>query len=397
MTDKIFCVAPFVESFISTQGYTKLCCVSKQINHQDFGQFDWYNDQLTETRRLFNQGKWPQECVNCRIAEAQGGRSTRQSFNQRFSDHYRELMANPTDRPPPAHSYQIRMGNRCNLRCVMCDSESSDMIGRAQQIYQNDTGITPPDPIWPPHSVDQETATIDQILGHAEHIQQLELNGGEPFIMPNVIHCLNQLVTQGHADHIDLSITTNGTVLRPQWVTEWLNRFRSVLIQLSVDAVESRAEYVRYGHRWHTITRRIQDFRSAITADSAIELLVTPTVHAATVSEIPRVWAWCHAMGLGVPCYHPVYSPEWLHPGRVPHSVSLPVKAWIDQLTEDQLTQSGLDSVREVMEHPPQPTTWIIQEQQYVIGMLNHTLPVTWRDAVPELADWDPHGEPPPQ
>ena len=47
---------------------------------------------------------------------------------------------------------------------------------------------------------------------------------------------------QGHADHIDLQVTTNGKLFIPKF-NEYLKQFERVIISLSIDDITDRFEY----------------------------------------------------------------------------------------------------------------------------------------------------------
>lgn len=392
MSEKPFCVFPFVNQYISTQGWTSLCCDSTtHRDRKDWGKFDWHNSHLVAARRMFGKGKWPKACERCKATEESGGTSLRMNMNHKFHEWVDRYRNDPMDRPPPPVSFDIRLGNHCNLRCTMCDPESSDMIGKALTQYQKDTGRT-----WlenhPPSDIITERRAVDQVLANPEHVRCIQLSGGEPFIMPNALHIIRTMVENGHAEHIDLHITTNGTVLKPQWVDEWFKHYRTVQMVLSIDATGERAEYVRYGHRWDTINRRIKAMNEACKPhDKTVWMSVTPTVHGATVSEIESVFRWSMESGLDMPEYHTVFTPQWMHPGRVPDSVKEPAVRFIDSLSTADQAYTQLDSVRNIMlNHVPDDPEQALKEQQEHIRFFNHTLPRRWRDAVPELAHWDP-------
>lgn len=388
MSNKTFCVHPWVRHFVNTQGSAELCCEADRSHSDDNITTDWHAPHLQQARATWNQGQWPSQCHRCQHIESQGGRSLRQIVNNQYETEYEFFRRFQTVRPPSPVAYDLRLSNRCNLQCVMCNPHSSDSIARAYSEWLNQPPIEPP-------SADHTNSLIDMICDHSKHCEHIQLAGGEPFVMPGVPELLTRLCDSGHSEHIDLEVTTNGTVLRPQWCDQWFARFKSCHISVSVDAVGDRNEYVRWGHRWHTLTRRIGAMISEFDSLDHCRVTVGATVHAATVSQIPPLWQWCQDQGIQCD-FTCVTDPTWLRPERAPRKLRDQVCDWIDSLTDDQQIHSNL-----------KPTVWNclrathtdtvddqLSQTEY-IRYLNATRPMTWRQAVPELADWDPDGEPP--
>ena len=382
MKSKPFCVHPFVRHYVSTEGFSELCCEADRAIQGQTPTTDWHADHMQHARALWNQGVWPAECQRCHSIEAQGGRSLRHIINDRYSDLYQHYRTHATTRPAAPVAYDLRLSNRCNLQCVMCNPESSDQIDRTLSAWLGEA----------PRSVAPESHTqhlVDHIIQHAPEVQHLQLAGGEPFVMPGVTRLLDALCRSGDARHMDLEVTTNGTVLRTQWINEWFAQFRSCMISVSVDAVGDRAEYVRWGHRWPTLSRRIRDMHMAMRNWSNCDMNVGATVHAATVSHIPLLKQWCDAEQLPV-VFSCVTEPRWLMPHRAPRHIRNEVCAWIRSLPPMEQRDTDLaPTVLKALEMPGEHTTEDDEAQHRYIQYLNGTRGRRWRDAVPELAHWD--------
>ncbi len=381
--DKVFCVLPFISHLVSTQGWTELCCDSdtNARTYESPDKSDWHASHIKQARELFNEGKWPSECSRCHTTEKQGGRSLRQNSNRLWLKEYQHFRDNPTTTPPLPISYDLRLGNYCNLECIMCDPESSSKIGGSLNKYFGKTEYSRTDD-------KAERTMIDNILKDPSRIQKIYLSGGEPFIMPGAIHLLNNLCDSGHSKHINLHVSTNGTVMRTDWVDKWLTKFKSVFIAISLDAIGDRAEYVRFGHKWETLNRRIRNMAEAVKDHYSINLHVGATVHAATVTQIIPLYEWAQELKLSMD-YHCVNSPKWLRPERVPDHIKKPVIEWIDSQSKLKMDAFRLTTIKAQLKQPQKHSNSDYHSQHEYIRFLNATYPVKWKDAVPELKDWD--------
>ena len=68
------------------------------------------------------------------------------------------------------------------------------------------------------------------------HLTRVRLSGGEPFLAKNIDRFMEIIPTE----QIDFSVNTNGTVVYP------LPKFKSVNIELSIDATGDLFESMRY-------------------------------------------------------------------------------------------------------------------------------------------------------
>ena len=374
MTDKPFCVSPFIKHFINTQGSAEVCCESQRvITEGESITCDWHAPQLTQARHLFNQGVWPKDCAGCRETEREGGRSLRQMINQTNPRAVAQFVNTPTTVPPAPQWYDVRMNNTCNLACLMCDAEYSSLHHSLQGR-----------PTLAAEAQHTESA-LAMLRSRAPHIRWLQLAGGEPLVMPGVCDLLTELADGGHGDHIEVEITTNLTRIRPQWFDHTLTRFKAVALQCSMDAVGDRAEYVRWPLRWNKWTSNMQWLRDWCSRYDRAMVTVNVTVSAPTVAHLPEVHAWLTQHCITAE-YSVVQMPPWLAPNRVSPALLDSVCEWIQHSQpHPDLVHRVLPHLRMTPDHSPETQ----REQKQGIQYLNQHRPLRWSDAVPELAHWD--------
>ena len=171
-------------------------------------------------------------CSHCIKQEAAGASwSHRQLFNK-----------------PREFVLGVCFDNICNLKCVTCSpTHTSKLIQDWEELdkfYGNYdkryfTRLSKQAP--------SKFEFIKETLSTAEFDElRLEIFGGEPLINPTVFEFIDWLAEQPYAKNTVLSITTNGTTFTDR-IEGYINRFRFVSVQLSIDGVGESFEYLRYG------------------------------------------------------------------------------------------------------------------------------------------------------
>ena len=137
-----YCVYPFINVHTNTDGRCKLCCHVYgedyvQVNGKDaiLGKTKWDNiwnsEYMLDVRAKMLAGMYVKECGRCYEHEQKGLQSSRQWANENFKAPV--LHSNPTH-------LELRLGNKCNLKCNSCWSVSSDQIYKERKkILQQET------------------------------------------------------------------------------------------------------------------------------------------------------------------------------------------------------------------------------------------------------------------
>jgi sulfatase maturation enzyme AslB (radical SAM superfamily) len=193
----------------------------------------------------------PLACKQCVQTEHRNIKSYRYFFNQRVT---KNLGFQFVD---------IRNTNYCNLKCRYCgphfSSQWADELGL--------DGIT-----HQPIKQYQQTLITDSL-------QYVYFTGGEPLINPEHWELLNHLVDTGYSKNITLLYSTNLTTIKyknTEIINLW-NRFKSVHIQCSIDAIEKPLEYIRSGTTWSRIKTNLEKLQQQ-TSETNIVLTITPVL-----------------------------------------------------------------------------------------------------------------------
>lgn len=378
---KPFCVHPFIRHHVDNQGCAEVCCEAVRQPDDRTPTADWHAPHLQHARRLWLKGQWPAECRPCWQSEQQGARSLRMWTNSAYPRETQWHREQGSVTPPPPVAYDLRMSNLCNMACVMCGSHASSLHHALQQSHHGEAD-------WPTPDARLVDHCVKEIVRNQSHIQHLQFAGGEPMVMPGVLDIIQQLCESGHAQHIHVEFTTNGSVWREQW-QDWFDQFADVTMMVSVDAVGELAHRVRPPWQWSHILANIRAIKAWSDQHPRHHIRLGCTVHALTVNHLPELWQW-HTQE-GIPAwYDRVREPLWLRPQQAPAEWKTQCAEWINTLPDDHTVRNShirTNILPELMK-PRDSSLPVIQEQLRGIAYCEHTWRSEWSEVMPQLRDW---------
>lgn len=303
-----FCYSPWTNVDISPQGVIAPCCKFQTNKYKE--KFNIQKDALdeytgsaflAEIKQDFVQGNWPQGCERCQIEEQNKIESKRQLDYQRWKAHYDQYQLTNNQ----FITASIAFGNTCNLKCITCSPYSSS---RWQQEYQEIYQI----------NIDNVRFYCDdfveKFIQQAPHIVHLDVPGGEPLLsgVKEQHQLLQHYVDSGQAKNITLHYTTNASLFpESKWWELW-EHFKEVDLQLSVDGVGDRYEYIRYPAQWYTLEEIVKQYINKQSAN--IRLSVSHTVSAYNIYYLDEFFTWCYNIGLPTPWVGRVHAPSHMQP-----------------------------------------------------------------------------------
>jgi MoaA/NifB/PqqE/SkfB family radical SAM enzyme len=305
-----FCYTPWTNVDISPTGVIAPCCkfqtqhYTEHFNIQTHTLKEYSDSEfLKKVKQEFNQGKWPQGCERCKIEEQNSIKSKRNLDFDRWNENYTSVdLDNPT-----VITASIAFGNTCNLKCISCNSYSSSRWQKEQQhIY----GVSVS------HVKFYKEDFVKDFVKQAPNLIHLDIPGGEPFLsgVSEQHQLLQHYIDSGLAGNVSLHYTTNGTIFPDStWWDKW-KHFKEIDIQLSIDGVGDRYEYIRYPASWDNLvtnTCRYIEYQHLL---NNIKLSVSHTVSAYNIFYLDEFFSWCYNIGLPRPWLGRVHNPAHMRP-----------------------------------------------------------------------------------
>lgn len=257
------------------QTYTPCCryedAVKKfSINDYSFDgykQSDFYNKLVNN----MSQG-WDHGCRSCQLEESIGKESLRQKYNKRFSGVKDRL-----------EFIEINSSNHCNLACKMCNNVSSS---KWQTILNNNPVLLDFDFEGTPIESKNAKRAFEGV--DLSNLREIKFLGGEPFISQEFFNFINFLDSATDLSKINFKCNTNATFF-PSKAIEFLNKFKSTMINISIDGMGDLCNFVRTGETWEAVLIIIDKWKQLANEKSNYILSVHMTVQAYNLHQFDDI------------------------------------------------------------------------------------------------------------
>jgi organic radical activating enzyme len=219
------------------------CCLSDAPMVPIVQNF-WKSAEL-ETLRLQNNNEvWHKNCDQCKTIELSGGTSLRLGTLEKLGVHKNLIGPQRID---------LMFDQSCNLACRTCGPNSSTFWQR----HLKDNNL------W--NNIESYDSGADKII---ETLKLLDLSqlkmvvfcGGETLMGPNYWKVVDFLATTV-PQQITLSFQTNGTQSIDQRHYELISKFQLVKLNISLDGVANRFNYLRWPANWNQVVDNINNLR----------------------------------------------------------------------------------------------------------------------------------------
>lgn len=239
MTSKTFCPLPWIHMATRPNGDVRVCCTANAsgagvednktaglvkkdgiaMNLRDHTIEEvWNSEHMRNTRLEMLNGEIPISCTKCFEEESKGVVSKRQWETREWENKIDiESIVEKTQEDGSLEVdipyFDLRLGNVCNLKCVMCsphDSSSWIKDWKLQQPnYKN--SILASDQDWDQdfdYTWYKKGSFLESMMKQSHNIKQLYFAGGEPLMIPEHWNILRDLIASGAAKHIKLRYNT---------------------------------------------------------------------------------------------------------------------------------------------------------------------------------------------
>jgi sulfatase maturation enzyme AslB (radical SAM superfamily) len=339
MTSKLWCPIPWSHIAVKSNGALRICSHSQSGDNKntllekdgralriDDISEALNSDTLKEVRLMFLDNKWPEQCRRCKIEQESGKRSRNQweatMYNFTREDAESITLSDGTITEQKVLSMDLRLGNKCNLQCVMCYPGESNQWYKIQEqitgskVFKIDNIVYNTDGHEHFEWSDQEE--YYQLLNeNAKYVQKIMFGGGEPWLAKQHLILLRNLIDQGLAKNIELEYSINVTIV-PQAFLRTIDQFKFVKIGCSVDGYGEVNEAIRYPSKWSVIEENL-DFLDTAPTNSAI--FTSTTVSILNIEHFVTWMKWLECKKFkkinadtfsGV-VSHPVMNPKYLN------------------------------------------------------------------------------------
>lgn len=340
-SNNLWCPLPWSHIAVKSNGALRICSHSQSggnkntllekdgqtVRIDDIG-IALNSDTLKDVRLQFLNNQWPEQCRRCKI-EQEAGKRSRNQWEATMYEFTKEdavgiTLADGTLTSQQILSMDLRLGNKCNLQCVMCYPGESNQWNKIQEQITGSKVFM----------IDDVTYTTDghkhfewcnreeyyQLLtAHAKYLQKIKFGGGEPWLVKQHLTLLKNLLEQDLAKNIELEYSINVTIL-PQEFLRTIDQFKFVKLCCSVDGYGEVNEAIRYPTKWSVVEKNL-DFLDTAPPNSAI--FTSTTISILNIEHFVTWMQWLESKQfkkINTDTYsstvsHPVMNPKYLNLG----------------------------------------------------------------------------------
>lgn len=282
---------------VNQNGTLDPCCQyarPKQLPVVGFSNIEYFTNYVRQQLKDdAAAGQRHTGCQKCWSEEDSGLTSLRQFANRWYpvtsSDFFVLDQHGNMDHVPIYH-LELRLGNFCNLKCIMCTEGSSSAV-LAERTQHRDLystiGIYPYNPnIEPWWESESFLDFCQQRL--FQHVRRVNITGGEPFIIPEVLNILDRLITR--EQQCTVCFNTNLTKLSNRMIDK-LKQFSRLEIIISLEGIGEKNNYVRYPSQWSEIEQNIELLRKHV---PQARISVNHTLQHTSTYSLPELAEYCY-------------------------------------------------------------------------------------------------------
>lgn len=285
--DKFFlpdtiCAIPWTNLEIRTDGGFTPCCMSSggsklgNIKNITLEQA-FHSKVMQDLRNSLLAGEKPDVCQACWKVEEKNLTSIRVHNIKRLK---KDFLLRYLDQPQVA-TLDVKFNNTCNFKCRICHPDSSSLFALEEHKFLGT-------PLVIQDNWSESEDFINQMIFHLPTIHNIDMYGGEPFLVKKFKKVLKLAIDHGHAKNIRLHYNSNGSVWPDQFLPYWPD-FKQIDIHFSIDALGSQFELQR-GSKWLEVENNILKLKDLGLSNLSISIM--PTIGAMNVYYIDQVYNW---------------------------------------------------------------------------------------------------------
>ena len=349
-----FCPLPWLHSFIMNNGYISICCHSGQgpnkgilyknngvkynIKNGDSINKSRNSELIKEVRKSILNNKWHPECIRCK-KEFNLNLENRPKYELeewgRILSKNKALTLTNSDgsinlKDFPIHYYDIRFGNKCNLKCRICSPNGSNFWNKDYNIIWENKYKIEKHYDWY-----KNKKFWNHIEKNLKYINKIDLSGGEPLIIQQHWDFLKYCVTKNYAKNITLNYNTNLFFL-PKDISIW-KQFKKIQLGVSIDSLFEKNDYIRYPSKWDNLIKNFNKIKSIKTINSRI----STTISIYNILDLPDLLNFFKVERILI---HPLHTPKYLNCKSFPKEIKEKIKI----LLEDKIKTMNIKIQNEV-------------------------------------------------
>jgi len=398
MSTKPWCVMPFNQMTLKESGRYAVCCEAEKsdIDVTNMSPLEFFHsDYMNDIRDSFAFGtphsKLNDICRKCIGLEESGAISKRIKENEN------------ANRDEILHNYMhdeysldfikfSAVGNKCNLKCIMCGPTSSSLIEK--ELEENIwTGYGKKD--WYPIFSDKrkpvsfkDVSDKEKWLSDFKKIlvktKEIQFSGGEPTIIPEVYNICKWIQDDPDLQHMKIHMNTNGMTAHYK-IKPLLKKGHEVELSISVDALREKDEFIRFNTKWKTVERNINEYIKLREEYPNFKFMVQPTLQLLNIGYIHHLVDYFVEKDVPIHATNTVFHPAHFNPTIIPNELK---SFYLDKIYAESKNLDKLHVVIKALSSKAEDLQ-IFKHAFLSLSLFDTARQTYWRNMWPELAEYE--------
>ena len=218
--------------------------------------------------------------------------------------------------------FQIVTSNTCNSSCIMCGPGSSSKISKDLATNSTLRELSGADfayvEAW--RLTDSAINRIVDDLETIPYINYVHLIGGEPFYDKGVKKLMQLMVDRGIAKRVICGTATNATIYDAE-LMDLMAQFQDFHLGISIDAITSLNDYIRYPSKIDDVTKNISDMLEFAKSNGKFFVNFRPTPNIFTVYYLPELFEYFITNGIIWETCDILFKPTYLRMELMPDDI----------------------------------------------------------------------------
>ena len=309
----IYCTAPFTSILLDTDKTVKPCCAYGSGPDSDKDR--WFGKLTNDSKSLSTilkseerieiqeqvlKGEIPSNCYGCEIRYKETGHALRLDDRYRVKDSDFPDGFLSKDWQKGITVLEVNSNNTCNLACSMCNSHFSTAWLKYEKQTTSSASyaeyVPHPKHSWIYASSDTEPISLVEQLKEIDltFLTQIIFKGGEPFMNPDLLPCLQYFSEIGILSNLSVGFNTNGTILNKEIrsIKQLLSKANEVVFSISVDGVGDVQTYIRHSPKDFASIANIEKFIEFWDDLENLNLQMFTTISIYNIFSLDKIVKW---------------------------------------------------------------------------------------------------------
>lgn len=237
---KHICYAPYTSMFFSRSGLISPCYASYNEKSSHISQKSireiWFRGSFKDIRDQHSVCNMHDSCAFCEEI------LNSHSYGSLLINKYEHYAFSKSEYPV---IMEFELSNKCNLSCIMCDSNLSTGISGVG--CETDSG-----------NLHYDKKYFDQLREFIPHLQLAEFTGGDPFMIEEYYQIWDMITELN--PKCQILITTNANTMNPR-IEKLLDSYTNINFNISIDSLEKENyEKIRHNGSFDFALKNINRF-----------------------------------------------------------------------------------------------------------------------------------------